>query len=86
MSGGAFLVGLLGRGEDSAQIERYRARSPDVLDYEATIEDPKVFTRPWTMRMPLYRRAEANARLTEYKCVEFVEELMYGNLSKKSPK
>ncbi len=66
--------------------ERYRARSADVLDYEATIEDPKVFRRPWTMRMPLYRRAEKNVRLTEYKCVEFVEELMYGNLSKKSPK
>ena len=66
--------------------ERYRARNPDVLDYEATIEDPKVFTRPWTMRMPLYRRVEKDARLTEYKCVEFVEELMYGHLSKKSTK
>jgi hypothetical protein len=64
--------------------ERYAARSPEILDYEATIEDPKVFTRPWKMRMPLYRRAEKNARLTEYKCVEFVEEMMYGHLVKKS--
>jgi hypothetical protein len=64
-------------------VERYVARSPDVLDYEATIEDPKVFTRTWKMRMPLYRRAEKNARLIEYKCVEFVEEMMYGYLTKR---
>jgi hypothetical protein len=63
--------------------ERYTARSPEVLDYEATIEDPKVFTRPWKIKMPLYRRVEENARLTEYKCVEFVEELMYGQYYKK---
>ena len=66
--------------------ERYRARGADVLDYEVRIEDPKVFTRPWTMRMPLYRHVEKNARLTEYRCVEFVEELMYGDLSKKTAK
>jgi hypothetical protein len=53
------------------------------LWYEATIEDPKVFTRPWKMSMPLYRRIEKNPQLFEYKCVEFVEELMYGNLKKK---
>jgi hypothetical protein len=55
------------------------------LSYEATIEDPKVFTRPWTISMPLYRRMERNARLHEFKCVEFVEELMYGHL-RKTPK
>lgn len=64
--------------------ERYTARSPETLDYEATIEDPKVFTRPWKIRMPLYRHVEQNARLTEYKCVEFVEELMYGQHYKKA--
>ena len=48
--------------------------------YEVTVEDPKVFTRPWKMRMPLYRRFEQNKRLLEYKCVEFVEEAMYGQL------
>jgi len=63
-------------------VERYTPVGPDVIQYEATIEDPKVFTRPWTMRMPLYRRAEKNARLMEYKCVEFAEELMYGHLKK----
>ena len=64
-------------------VERYTPISRDVLQYDVTIEDPKVFTRPWKMSMPLYRRAEKNAQLLEYKCVEFVEELMYGNLKKK---
>lgn len=63
-------------------IERYTPASSDRLNYEVTIEDPKVFTRPWKINMPLYRRAEKNARLMEYKCVEFVEELMYGHLRK----
>src|SRR5687768_461441 len=59
-------------------VERYTAIGPDHLLYEATIEDPKVFTRPWKITMPLYRRKEANARLLEFKCVEFSEELIYG--------
>jgi hypothetical protein len=63
-------------------VERYTRTGPDRLQYEATITDPKVFTRPWTMRMPLYRRVEPGAQLVEYKCVEFVEELMYGHLRK----
>jgi len=65
--------------------ERYTPKSPDHLMYEATIEDPKVFTRPWTIRMPLYRRVEPNKQLLEYKCVEFVEELMYGHLGVVDP-
>src|SRR6476659_5442846 len=64
-------------------VERYTPRSADILNYEATIEDPTVFSRPWKINMPLYRRAEKNARLLEYKCVEFAEELLYGSLSKK---
>jgi len=63
--------------------ERFRKVSENVLNYEATITDPKVFTRPWSIRMPLYRRLEENAQLLEYKCVEFAEELMYGHLVKK---
>ena len=67
--------------------ERY-SLAPDGnhLNYEARIEDPKTFTRPWTIRMPLYRRLEANAQLLEYKCVEFSEELLYGDLKKKPSK
>jgi len=64
-------------------VERYTPRSADTLNYEATIEDPKVFSRPWKISMPLYRRAEKNAKLLEFKCVEFAEELLYGNLRKK---
>jgi hypothetical protein len=62
-------------------IERYTPLSADALTYEATIEDPKVFSRPWKISMPLYRRLEKNAQLLEFKCVEFVE-LMYGHLRK----
>ena len=59
-------------------VERYTRTSPDVISYEATIEDPNVFTRPWKMSMALYRRQEKNAQLLDFKCVEFVEELLYG--------
>jgi len=61
-------------------VERYTALSPYHLMYEATIEDPNVFTRPWTVRMPLYRHFDADKQLLEYKCTEFVEELAYGHV------
>lgn len=64
-------------------VERYTRTSPDVISYEATIEDLKVFTRPWKMSMPLYRRQEKNAQLMDFKCPEFVEELIYGQWRKK---
>lgn len=63
-------------------IERYTLESPTLIRYEAEIHDSKTFTRPWTMKMPLYRRMEANAQLLEFKCVEFAEELIYGYLSR----
>jgi hypothetical protein len=63
-------------------VERYTRTAPDVLTYEATIEDKNVFTRPWKISMPLYRRMEKNAQLMDFKCVEFVEELMYGQYRK----
>ena len=65
-------------------VERYTPLGPDTLTYEATIEDSKVFSRPWKISMPLYRHVEKNAQLLEFKCVEFVEELMYGNFRKKT--
>lgn len=69
---------------DAMQIEeRYTLVAANVMHYEATITDPKVFERPWKIQMPLYRRLEDKARLHEYKCVEFAEELMYGHLVKK---
>jgi hypothetical protein len=66
-------------------VERYTPASPYHLMYDVTIEDPKVFTRPWKMSMPLYRRFERDADILEYKCVEFVEELMYGHLGIRDP-
>jgi len=63
--------------------ERYTATGPNSLHYEATIEDPTIFSRPWKVSLPLYRRLEENMQLLEFKCVEFVEELMYGHLRKK---
>ncbi|MDA1074924.1 MAG: hypothetical protein O3A63_09245 [Proteobacteria bacterium] len=70
----------------SAQLvvtERYTPTGPDHLLYEATIEDPETFTLPWTISMPLYRRVDANMQLMEFRCVEFVEELMYGEWRRK---
>jgi hypothetical protein len=63
-------------------VERLTAIDRNTINYEATMEDPKVFSRPWKISMPLYRHIEKNAQLMEYKCVEFVEELMYGYLRK----
>ena len=63
-------------------VERFTHQRPDTLVYEAEITDPKVFERPWKIRMPLYRRLEEHAELLEFKCVEFAEELMYGHLRK----
>ena len=60
--------------------ERYTPITPNHLHYEALIEDPNVFTRPWTISMPLYRRMEPNAQLLEFKCIEFAEMFMYEHL------
>jgi hypothetical protein len=62
--------------------ERFTPISRDALEYEVAIEDPKVFTRPWKISMPLYRRLEPNAQLLEYQCIDFVEEFLYGHLRK----
>ncbi len=64
-------------------VERYTMQGENVLQYEATMTDPKTFSRPWKVRMPLYRRLEPNVQLLEFKCVEFSEELLYGDLKKK---
>ena len=66
-------------------VERYTPISPYHLKYEATIEDPNVFTRPWKISFPLYRRVEENVQLVEFNCVPFVEELMYAPLGLYKP-
>ena len=63
-------------------VERYTPSGPNTLRYEALITDPAVFTRPWSLHMTLNRRVGEDARLQQFKCVEFVEELMYGSLRK----
>lgn len=65
-------------------VERYTPLSPNHLLYEATIDDPAVFTRPWSISLPLYRRVEENIELMEFQCVEFVEEKIYGHLRRQS--
>jgi hypothetical protein len=62
--------------------ERYTPVDGHTMVYQATIEDAAVFTRPWSIRMNLYKRVGADAQLLQFKCVEFVEELMYGHLRK----
>ena len=62
--------------------ERLTLEGENTIRYSATIDDPEVFSRPWTISMPLYRRLEKNAQLMDFKCVEFVEELLYGRLRK----
>jgi hypothetical protein len=59
-------------------VERYTLVSPYHIMYEATIEDPNVYTRPWKVSFPLYRRMEKNVQLVDFDCVEFVEKMLYG--------
>ena len=62
--------------------ERYTPTSRDSLRYEATIDDPKTFTRSWKIEMPLYRRLDKGMQLLDFRCVEFSEEILYGHLRK----
>ena len=64
-------------------VEHYSMLDANTLNYEATLEDPAVFTRAWKISFPLYRHREKNARLLEFKCVEFVEDLVYGDPTRK---
>jgi len=58
-------------------VERYSLTDSGHINYEATIEDPKVFTKPWKISMPLYRRMEKSARLLEYECGFYLQEEQY---------
>ena len=51
-------------------VERYRMTGPDTLEYEARIEDPAVYTRPWTLRTLLHRVTERGARIIEDECLD----------------
>ena len=73
-------------GEAAHVVERYTPLSPYHLMYEATIEDPNVYTRPWKISFPLYRRMEKNVQLLEFKCVPFTEEMLYAPFRKQPAK
>ena len=60
-------------------VERYTPTGPNHLLYEATIEDPEVFTRPWKISMPLYRRQEQDIELLEYQCHAYLLEQEWDN-------
>ena len=59
------------------EVERYTPLDADHINYEVTIEDPKVFTRPWKMSMILYRHREKNFQLLDYECYGFDLEQYY---------
>jgi hypothetical protein len=72
---------------DNAHItERYTMIDDSHINYEATVEDSKLYSRPWKISMPLYKRVERNAQILEFKCVEFSEEMLYGHLRKGAQK
>ena len=72
-------------GSDNLHIvERWTLTDHDHLSYQATIEDPSVYTRSWKISMPIYRRVEKDAQLMEFKCVEFAEQLLYGKYTKQA--
>ncbi len=65
--------------EDLRVVERYTRTAPDTIEYQATITDPKVFTRPWTIRVPLYKDVEPNAQLFEYECHAYRQDTFSGS-------
>lgn len=62
--------------------ERWSYLSPNHIQYEVTITDPQIYTRPWKLSFPIYRMVEPTAQLLEYKCVEFAEEYLFGRYRK----
>jgi hypothetical protein len=64
--------------------ERFTKMGDNHIQYSATVADPELYTRPWTISMPLYRRIEPNAQLLEFRCVPFSEQLLYGDLLEES--
>jgi len=69
--------------ENTHIVERFTPGDADHINYGAAIEDITIYTRPWKIGTVLYRRKEKNVQLNEFKCVEFAEELIYGDLKKK---
>ncbi len=66
--------------------ETFKLKDPDHIAYQATIEDPSLYSKAWTISMPLYRRTEPNAEILDFRCVPFAELLLYGDLKPASAK
>lgn len=64
-------------------VERFVPVDANHINYEVTLDDPKVFTRPWKMNMIIYRRLEKNLELLDYECVEHVYEKIFKGQSGK---
>lgn len=58
-------------------VERYTMRDSNTIRYEATIEDPKVYTRPWTMAFNLARNSQPDYQLLEFACPEGERDLQH---------
>jgi hypothetical protein len=65
--------------------ERFTLLDSTHIRYEATLEDPKTFSKPWTIEMPLYRLIDDNAQILEHKCVPFADKLLYSDLMHLQP-
>ena len=65
--------------------ERFTLLDSTHIRYEATLEDPKTFSKPWTIEMPLYRLIDDNAQVLEHKCVPFADKLLYSDLMHLQP-
>jgi len=70
---------------DLKVTERFTLIDPNHIRYEATIDDPKTYSRPWTIEMPLYRIIDENAEVLEHKCVPFADKLLYSDLKGLTP-
>lgn len=60
--------------------ERFKLLDASHIWYEATLEDPQTFSKPWTIQMPLYRIIDDDAELLEHKCVPYTDMLLYHDL------
>lgn len=65
--------------------ERFKLLDANHIWYTATLEDPKTYSRPWTIEMPLYRLIDDNVQLLEHKCVTFTDRLLYSDLMHLTP-
>jgi len=68
--------------ENTKITERYTPIGRDHLRYQVTVEDPKIYTRPWKMSMTLYRVVDPGAEIIEFKCIPYAEQALYGRFTK----